>query len=142
MKKIAIALYVVSILLISGLARAEAATLASLSQAQYQVPTRLTQALADGLTIKAVGELPSPCYGQPSAMLTQDLQNPTQLTLHLSSAVPMEICIARVTDFVTQIDLPFLAKASQVRLEKNVVYLIQVDGLDFSLSANGSDLLN
>lgn len=142
MKKIAIALYVISILLISGLARAEAATLASLPQAQYQVPTRLHQALAEGLTIKALGELPSPCYGAPSAMLTQDSQNPSNLTLHLSSTVPMDICIARVTDFVTQVDLPFLAKASPVHLEENVTYLIQVDGLDFSMTAKGSDLLN
>ena len=140
MKKIAITLYVISILLISGFARAEAATLANFAQVTYQSQVKLTQAIADGLVVRIAGTLPCPT-GQPSAMMTQDLQDPTVLTLRLSTPLPVQACIARVVGFNTQIELPVLAQASQLNLQEGLVYMIKVDGIDFTMQVRGSDLL-
>ena len=140
MKKIAITLYVISILLISGFARAEAATLTSYAQVQYQSPLKMKQAVAEGLTVHIAGTLPCPS-GQPMAMMTQDSQNPSTLTLRLSSPLPLDACIARVVGFNAQVELPLLAQTSMINIEENTVYLIKVEGLDFSTQVRGSDLL-
>ncbi len=140
MKKIAITLYVISILLISGFARAEAATLATYSQVQYQSPVKLNQAVSEGLTVRIAGTLPCPS-GQPMAILTQDSQSPSTLTLRLSSPLPLDACIARVVGFNAQIELPLLTQTSMIKIDENIIYLIKVEGLDFSTQVRGSDLL-
>jgi len=80
MKTIAYALYVLTVLLISGLARANADTLMH-TTTQYQTPATIEQVTVDSskTSLVVAGSFPNPCYTAPSAMLVQDSANPTVL---------------------------------------------------------------
>lgn len=142
MKTLAYALYVVTVLLISGLARANAATLDQV-ETQYQTPVTIAQISVDAAKAELLiaGSLPNPCFGSPSAMLTQDTQNPNVLILRLSSPLPMNACISRVKYFTANVVLPLLAQASRVKLDSKTVYTLTVDGYEFEMKIPGSDLM-
>lgn len=131
MKKLAYVLYVVSVLLISGLARANAATLADSTQAQYQAPVQISQISADAskLELLVAGSVPNPCFGKLSATLTQDNSSPNTLILHISSPIPVNVCVSQVKYFQTTIELPILAQASLLNLNDKALYLLKVDGI-------------
>jgi hypothetical protein len=142
MKTIAYTLYVVTILLVSGLARANASSLFDATQAQYQTPVHITQVSPNAAKLQLFvgGSVPNPCFGNPSAMLTQDTSNPTTLILHLSSPIPLDQCVSKVKYFTTVVDLPILAQASLVNLDDKALYLIKMEGFDFQMTVSGSDL--
>jgi hypothetical protein len=139
-KTLAFALYAVSILLISGLARA--ATIEEVTQPQYQAPAQIHQVSAEGLDILIAGSLPNPCYGHPGVMLTRDGQNPDVLILHLSSPIPMGACVSLVKNFTAEVQLPLLTKASHLNIEPERTYMVKVEGSEFAMEVPGSDLLN
>ena len=141
MKQIAYTVYVASILLISGLTRANAATMNS-TQGQYQTPATITQVAMDmkKLEILVGGTVPTPCYANPSAILTQSLENPTVLTLRMTSALPIDLCIEKVKYFATSLELPLLVRASQISIDDGLVYLVKVEGHEFQFQISGSDL--
>jgi hypothetical protein len=142
MKTLAYALYVVVVLLISGLARANAATLESI-QTQYQTPLQITQVSFDVAKseLMIAGSLPNPCYGNPSALLTQDPQSPNVLVLHLSSPSPKDSCISQVKYFNTGLALPVLVQASRINIEDILVYTLKVEGYDAEMKVLGSQLI-
>jgi hypothetical protein len=144
MKTVAYALYVVIVLLISGLARANAMQISSMQtvQTQYQTPVQVSQVALDQskAELQIAGSLPNPCYSNPSAMLTQDSSNPSVLVLRLSSPIPMDACISRVKYFDTNVELLKLVQASHLKLDGSAVYTLKVDGSEFSLPVSGSDL--
>lgn len=145
MKTVAYALYVVIVLLISGLARANATTIDSMqpAQSQYSTPVQVSQVALDPakgqLTI--AGSLPNPCYMNPSAMLTQDATNPRMLVLHLSSPIPTDMCISRVKYFNSNVEISKLVEASRVNLDENSTYTLKVDGSEFALTISGAQLI-
>ena len=141
MNKLTYTLYVVSVLLISGLARANASALDPV-QILYQSPVQIGQISADAakLELLIAGSLPNPCYGNPSAMLTKDLQDPTVLILRFSSPIPMNLCVSQVKYFSTTVDLALLAQASQINLEDKAMYLIRTEGFDFEMQIPGFSL--
>ena len=144
MKTVAYTLYVVIVLLISGLARANAATLDSVQiQTQYQTPVQISQVTLDASKSELIvaGSLPNPCYGQPSVMLTQDSVQPNVLILRLSSPSPMNACVSRVKYFNAPIELPRLIQAAHLNLDVNVNYTLKVEGSEFELPLPGADLL-
>jgi len=142
MKKLAFALYVVSILLISGLTRANAAELFT-KQIQYQGPVNIHQVAADmaKMQILVAGSVPYICYGDPSALMTQDAATPTTLVVHLTSKIPTDsYCAAAVKYFSTSLDIPILVQVSQVQIDPKALYTLRVEGSDFSVQVPGSDL--
>lgn len=144
MKKLAFVLYTVSILLISGLSRANAMTLTEASaHTKYQSPVTVVKVTPDlaHLDLRIDGSVPNPCYGQPAAMMTQDAKSPDTLIVRLSSTVPMDQCIWKMSDVTTVVALPLLAQASQLQLEEKALYLIKVEGSDFEMQVTGTDLL-
>ena len=148
MKFVAYTVYVVTVLLISGFARANAATIEMFShkqvqQTQYDMPAMINQVAIDGNTGELLvdGHLPNPCYPNPSALLTQDSQNPQVLVVHLSSPVPTTACIARLKEFTTSVELSVLAQFSRVDLDPNATYVLKVDGSDFETQIPGSALM-
>jgi hypothetical protein len=142
MKTVAYALYVVVVLLISGLARANAATTDTVTT-QYGTPLQIAQISLDATRSELLiaGSLPNPCYGNPSATLTQDMQNPTVLTLHLTSPAPMHACVAQVKSFDTSLILPILIQASRINIENIVVYTLKVEGSEIEMKVLGSQLI-
>jgi hypothetical protein len=140
MKKLAFVVYIVSVLLISGLARAN--TLDSFVQAQYTSPTLLHKVVADGLDVYTTYTLPSPCSEKPSVRLTQE--DEFTLTLRLSSPSPKigEMCALPVETYTSRIQLPLLVRASKVTVDPTVEYLIKVEGYAFSMRVLGADLLS
>jgi hypothetical protein len=143
MKKLAFALYVASVLLVSGMMKANATTLADMAAPQYQSPVHIYEVNVGNVNtlLNIWGSIPTPCYGEPAAIMVQDEANLTVLTLHLSSAVPSGMCIQKIDEFTTQVDLATLVQSSNLSVAKDVVYLIKVSGSDFQISLPGSDLL-
>jgi hypothetical protein len=139
MKNLAYAFYVVIVLLISGLARANAATIDSV---QYQSPVQIAQISVDAAKAELLiaGSLPNPCFGTPSALMTQDSQDPDVLVLRLSSPTPMNSCISKVKYFSATVALPTLAEASRVKIDSKTVYTLRVEGSEFEMKVSGSDL--
>jgi hypothetical protein len=140
MKTLAYALYVVVVLLISGLARANAMTLET---TQYFTPATIAQVSLDQSHARILvdGSFPNPCYGQPSAMMIQDPNQPNVLVLHLSSPTPMDECITQVKDFNTSVSLARLAESSQVNVDPKSTYTLKVNGSNFEAPIQGKDLL-
>jgi hypothetical protein len=147
MKTVAYTLYVVIVLLISGLARANAMPISTMQtggkQTQYQTPVQVSQVALDQAKaeLQIAGSLPNPCYADPSALLTQDLSNPSVLVLRLSSPIPMDACISRVKYFDTNVELLKLVQASHLKLDGKTVYTLKVDGSEFALEVPGSELI-
>ena len=146
MKTVAYALYVVIVLLISGLARANAMPIKgieSVVQTQYQSPAKISQVVFDASKSELVvaGSLPNPCFGNPSAMLTQDSSNPSVLVLRLSSPIPMDACISRVKFFTANVELAKLIQVSHVKLDSGANYTLKVEGSEFELPIAGSSLV-
>ncbi|MGZ3722073.1 MAG: hypothetical protein ACXVA9_04025 [Bdellovibrionales bacterium] len=145
MKTVAYALYVVTVLLISGLARANAATLSSFEAVQpsYQTPVQVSQVSLDSskVALMIAGSLPNPCYGTPSAMMTQDSDTPNVLVLRLSSPAPMDACISRVKYFSADVELLRLVAAAHIKLDGNTTYTLKVEGSEFALPIQGSELM-
>jgi hypothetical protein len=143
MKTLAYALYVVTVLLISGLARANASTLDSM-QVQYQSPINISQVVLDGskTALDITGSLPNYCYGAPSAALTEDKQSPNVLVLHLSSTSPKaDACFDRLKYFATSVPLSTLVQMSHMTLDPSTTYTLKVDGYEFAMQIAGSELM-
>lgn len=144
MKYIAYTVYVVTVLLISGFARANAATLASVTQTQYQAPVTIIDAVVDPISVKLFidGSLPNPCYGTPSAILTQDSTNTGILVVRMTAPIPVRDCIATLKYFNSDVELPRLVHASRVKIDAKATYVLKVDGSDYEVQIPGSALLN
>lgn len=148
MKYLAYTVYVVTVLLISGFARANASTFEKFQQAQqqtqYEMPVAISQVALDQATGQLIvaGSLPNPCFIDPSALLTQDSHNPNVLVIRLSSPVPMNACVSRVKYFNSNVELVLLAQFSRVEIDAKATYLLKVDGSDFETQIPGSALLN
>ena len=142
MKTIAYTLYVVTVLLISGLARANAETLDSM-QTSYQTPVQVSQVVLDSsnVSLNIAGSLPNPCFGAPTASLTQESDAPEVLVLRLTSPIPMSACISRVKYFNANVELNRIVQASHVKIEGKTVYTLKVEGSEFSLPIYGSELI-
>jgi hypothetical protein len=91
--------------------------------------------------LMVAGSLPNPCYGQPSAMLTQDSAQPNILILRLTSPSPMNACVSRVKYFNAPVELLRLIEAAHLNLDVNVNYTLKVEGSEFELPLPGVDLL-
>ncbi len=144
MKYIIYTLYVVTVLLFSGFARAN--TLMSLVNAdeQFRSPATIYNVGVDHQTLdlEISGYVPTPCYQEPSAVLIQDKNDPSTLILRLVSPIPTAFCIQRIKDFSTIVSLRQLAQASQLPLEDKANYVVKTEGFDFSLPVSGQDLKN
>ncbi|NJM10288.1 MAG: hypothetical protein HC883_05360 [Bdellovibrionaceae bacterium] len=85
--------------------------------------------------------LPNPCTANPSATLVQDDNSPNTLILRLSSPIPTDLCVSKIVDHSTIVNLPVLAQNSQVGLNDKAVYVIKTEGYDFEMQVLGSDLM-
>lgn len=142
MKKIAFILYVGCVLAFSAFARAEIVMPFS-KMANGQTPIQIENLALDknNLELLVAGTLPTPCYQQPTPMLEQDIENPAQLTLRLSSPIPTESCVTKTAPFTAVINLPSLAQTSRLELDANTQYVIKADGNEFELLVQGADLM-
>lgn len=144
MKYLAYTIYVITVLLISGFARANAMTIEALAKASYEMPVAISEVALNenAAELYVSGSLPNPCYGNPAALLVQDSHDPNVLVVRLSSPIPMSACVARVKYFDTSVTLSMLVHASRVSIDKKAIYVLKVDGSDFEMQIAGSDLLN
>jgi len=134
-------MYVIIVLLISGLARANAAVRTT---TQFLTPATVSQVTLDASHAAVVvdGTFPSTCFGDPSAMLIQNQNDPTVLVLHLSSPTPHEdTCIDQVKQFNTDVSLVQLAEMSQVSIDPHMTYTLKVNGSNFTAPVSGSEFL-
>ena len=135
-------MYVIIVLLISGLARANAAVRTT---TQFLTPATVSQVTLDASHAAVIvdGTFPNPCYGEPSAMLIQNQNDPTVLVLHLSSPPPKEACsdIEKIKVFNTDVSLVELAEMSQVSVDPHMTYTLKVNGSNFTAPITGSELL-
>lgn len=143
MKKAAFALYIASVLLLSGLIDANAATPSETIVTQYQRPVQVTSVTANdtGTVLTVSGKLPSRCYGLPAAILLQSGMELNTMDLQLSSTVPFQNCDARMVEFTSEINLVTLVRTSRVAISENQVYMIRFNGIDFEVRVPGSDLM-
>jgi hypothetical protein len=133
-------MYVIIVLLISGLARANAAMKTT---TQFLTPATVSQVTLDASHAQVIvdGSFPSLCYGEPSAMLIQNQNDPSVLVLHLSSPTPEDKCIDKIKYFNTDVSLVKLAELSQVSIDPHMTYTLKVNGNVFTASIPGSELL-
>jgi hypothetical protein len=151
MKFIAYTLFVVSVLLISGLARANDLSMPFVRpSATYQTPFQIKNVSNEGqMQLAVTGTLPNPCYPQPSATLTPDANDPQTLVLRLSSPYPQQgACISKtqapmvIQEYTVIVDLLPLIQASQVNLHPRTIYTLKTEGYEYSMQISGSDLVH
>lgn len=140
MKVLCYAFFTITVLLISGFAHASTAIPFS-KPATYQTPVSISDLALqpENKVLIVTGVLANPCMQAPSASLIQDPKNPLILTLHLSSPMSEEICIARIERYITRLDLPTLARASQLNLDPHAIYLLVTPEADFQIKVSGAD---
>lgn len=136
MKKLVIVLYVGCVLLISGFARADVT---------FQAPAKIEGASFDPSTLVmvVVGTLPTVCYGDPSATMSQYKEDPNTLVVKMYSSVPSGInsCIQLIKEYREDVHLPKLAQASDLEINPNAVYVVKTEGYDFEFKVMGAELL-
>ena len=137
--KVLYALYVAIVLLVAGTAKADEIALLGTEQ----IPISISHVDVDheSLELLVAGHLPNPCYPNPSAHLTQDPENPNTLVLHLSSPLPINMCVTRIKEYNTVVSLPALVRSAQLNLEDKALYVIKTEGYEFELPIAGSELL-
>jgi hypothetical protein len=144
MKVIAYTLFVVSVLLVSAFARAEALNFAEFSAAAPMKLMNINQVTVDvtGTQLYIAGLLPNPCYQNPNPVLVPDANDPTMLILRLTSPLPTNNCVDRIKPYATIADLPALAQAAELQLDDKAVYVIKTEGYDFQTKIVGAELKN
>lgn len=143
MKKIAFGLYIGCVLAFSAFARAEVRMPFFMASAEEASNVQIESVAVDpvNLDLMLTGYLPDPCHSTPTAFLVQDTKNPATLILKLSSFVRSEMCITRVEDYSTVVNLPVVAQNSRLTLDDKAVYMIKAEGHEFELEVMGSDLM-
>ncbi len=142
--KVLFVAYIFAVLFFAGTARAEInPTELAVTYAKMQAPVQISQVNLDpqALQLFITGNLPNPCFSEPYAQLTPDLDNPNTLIIRLSSPIPTSMCVARVKPYRTVVSLPALAQAAQIRLHDKGTYLLKTEGYPFEMMINASDLL-
>ncbi len=144
MKTILFTIYVVTVLLFSGLARAN--TIMSVLPVQkpnFNSAVMVQHVAIDQfrLALLVDGRMPNPCYQDPSAVLVLDKNAPNTLILRLISPSPSTNCIAKIKEFRTLVDLRQLAQASELPLDNKSMYVIKTEGFDFAMEVSGQDLM-
>lgn len=143
MKLIAYTIFVVSVLLMSGFAKAD---MLSPFMQQHQmltaIPVDEVSVDSDSLQLLLEGHLPNPCYQEPTATLSFDTKESNTLILRLSSPLPMEMCVDRTQPYSTVVDLRSLVQAAQLPLNEKTPYVIKTEGNAFALQVSGAELLN
>jgi hypothetical protein len=140
MKTLAYVLFVGSVLLASALARADVKI--PYSEVAYQTPIQIEQVTADyaNLELLLAGTLPNPCFSAPTAILIPDAKAPNTFVIRLLSPLPTGMCVSQIKPYATVVDLPTLARASQLSFENKAVYVIRTEGYDFEMQVSGADL--
>ena len=129
--KALILVYAIGVLLFAGFARAE------------DSPARIHQVGVDlkTLSLHIEGQLPNPCYPEPSAVLTSDKQHSNILILRLSSPSPQNFCVTKIKEFFKTVKLSEVARDSRLALDDKTVYEIRTEGHPFSMQVSGSELV-
>lgn len=135
MKYLVYAIYALTVLLVSGFARAEGFE-------PKRSPVQIVEIGLDQQTmdLHVAGYVPNPCYQDPTAVLVQDKSNPSTLILRLISPIPTQMCIQSLKDYSTVVNLRQLAQSSELPLEDKAVYLLRAEGSDFQIEVLGQDL--
>lgn len=143
MKVIAYSVFVISVLLMSGFAKADLMT-PFVQNAVYATTVHIDEVIPsnDGAALKIVGFLPNPCHGRPFVFLTNDTKHPFELVLSLSSPLPkQDACVERTEPFESVVDLAVSAQSAGVKLDAESVYIVRVEGTDFAMQVRGADLM-
>ena len=132
MKLLIYATFAASVLLFAGLARAST----------YQSPVQIDQVYFDSaqmqLTVK--GNLPNPCTEQPTASLVVDQNDSRTLVLRMTAPMFTDMCMASIKEYKATLDLLTLVRASQVKIDANVIYILKTQGYNFQTQVQGSQL--
>jgi hypothetical protein len=129
MKYIIYTVYIATVLLFSGFARAQTVTIDEV-YVDHQT-----------LDLEVSGYVPTPCHQLPTAVLTFDHLNPRTLVVRLVSPSHGDYCIQRLKNYSTIVPLRQLARASRLPLEASVLYVVKTEGHDFSIAVSGQDLI-
>lgn len=137
--KVLYALYVAIVLIVAGTARADEIYPIDI----YQSPVQISHVGVDYQTreLLVAGELPNPCFAEPTAQLVKDADSPNTLIIRLTSPIPTSMCVTKIKNYDKIISLPELAKAAQLNLEEKSSYVIKTEGYPFELVLVGSDLI-
>lgn len=137
MKLLIYTLYALTVLLVSGFARAEGF---EPKKSNVQISeVGLDQQTMD---LHVAGYVPNPCYQNPTAVMVQDKTDSNVLVVRLVSPIPTQMCIQRIKDYTTVVNLRQLAQASELPLEDKAIYQLKAEGSDFAIEVLGQDLLN
>lgn len=137
MKFLIYTLYALTVLLVSGFARAEGF---EPKKSNVQISeVGLDQQTMD---LHVAGYVPNPCYQNPTAVMVQDKTDSNVLVVRLVSPIPTQMCIQRIKDYTTVVNLRQLAQASELPLEDKAIYQLKAEGSDFAIEVLGQDLLN
>lgn len=128
MKYIIYTVYIATVLLFSGFARAQTVTIDEV----------MVNAQLD---LEVTGFVPTPCHQIPTAVLTFDQNNHNTLVVRLISPNPTPYCIQRLQDYSTIVPLRQLARASGLPLEATALYVVKTEGHDFTFAVSGRDLI-
>lgn len=143
MKLIAYAVFVVTVLMISGFARAQGLQIVPIAEpARNQVPVRVVGVQVDASQTKLLvtAELPTPCYDLPTAALIADAYDPRVLWLHVNSLEPADKCIQPITDTNVIIDLRQLVRAARISIDARQRYVIKFKNYEFKMPLEGAQL--
>jgi hypothetical protein len=137
MRYIIYTLYVATVLLFSGFARAQSPLPVEPPRSRVTILEVLVD--SENLQLAVSGYVPNPCHQIPTPVMTLD--NANTLVIRLISPVPTNFCIQRIQDYSTIVSLRHLAKASRLPLEAAAVYTVKTEGHDFSMQVSGLDLI-
>lgn len=145
MKKLVFGLYVATVLLFSGLARAEADLILPISNGQQpQMINPIIREVLPATNVLALqisGLLPNPMTDEPSARLVQDQDDPRVLILTLSTKKYDGISVSPVSHFNVVVSLPQLAYDAGIQPEEKAIYILKIKGHDFHMQFSGADLM-
>ncbi|MBX3020538.1 MAG: hypothetical protein KF799_02575 [Bdellovibrionales bacterium] len=143
MKALAYTIFVISVLLVSGFARADLMT-PFVQQTTYTTPVHIDDVTVAGeMQLKVDGYLPNPCFADPIAVLTEDPKHANTLVLNITSPLPTQDACMQVTKpYSRVVDLPFLVRTALLQLDPQTVYVIRTEGFDFAIQAYGAELMH
>lgn len=143
MKKAIFAIYVVSILLFSGLAKADADLLLphdDFGSVQKAIVTSVYPDL-NNLALRITGTVSNPNVETPVPVVIQDSNDPRILTI-VMIAKPFEgTSIFLVKAYDSTFSLPQLLADANIQFNEHADYLVRVSGSNFEMVVSGSDLL-
>ena len=141
MKRLAYILYVVAVLLISGLTRAHAEVAPFATEHQVPVHIGSVTVAAGKLQLTIRGFLPNPSFGLPSVSVESFDNNVLLLRVTAEAPAAGRMYELRYQEYVATVDVPTLVQGLALPVNANATYLIKTDGYEFALSVSGSDLL-